>query len=135
MSVTQSLHTGGEGNVIAGGVDYCITGWDLTETVTTQDVSSTCNYDPGDAYMYSDIIGTMRGAKGSFKFNFDSDNNPFPNIRPGAIVTLKVYGSYEGVNFNFPKVLIIEMPLANQGMENIITVSCNWQSKGRYTTW
>ena len=128
-----SYHAGGEGQALIAGTDYGATGWDFTDTIETDESTSTKNYVPARNMTFKTVEPTKRSGSGSVKFKYDSNQEPFPAIEVGTKVTLKLYKAYLGSNINVPKALITSTPISNPGMNGIFEITVNFETYGEYT--
>ncbi len=132
MPGTQEYHSGGEGIVLMGTVDYNASGCTLTPTVADTDITTTADYDAVDKFLYENVQGVRRSASGEVSIFWDALNQPTPALREGAIIAINVVFP-GGKHFDCPKALVSSIPLDTGGMTGVYSVKVNWKSKGKYT--
>jgi hypothetical protein len=129
----QVNHVGYEGIVQVAGVDVNATSFDVTETIDTVEVTNTSDYDAVRLAGFKRDVPTLRRAAVNLEYWWDSNNDQFPVVKNGAIITLKLYRQRDGTrNWNFPKFLVNSYKEETGGPGGVIKCSLSGFSNGGY---
>jgi hypothetical protein len=129
----QVNHVGYEAPCTLDGVDYNCTEWKGTSTTTDVPTTNTSNYDAVDDKCYSDAIRGVSTFEGSVKFNFDSNNLPYPTLRDGKVINLAIF-KFDLIGHQLSgKFLIKTFKVEPESLDGLVSVEISIRNKGKYS--
>jgi hypothetical protein len=130
--MAQEPHSGLEGKVVAGGVDWNVHSWDGSESDVEQEYTNTSHFDPTEKIAYEAWHSVKRRFEGTFNFTYDSNNEPMPTLRAGNKVPA-TFTKTSGKTFNFPLIKIKELRITNGDRDGLFMVTVSFRNDGKYT--